>query len=65
LPMSRTVYVCKLLQLAVIRKRRLLDVRREGCGGLAEFQTKVVEVTVGRRMGAEFVDGTRTTSLQS
>jgi hypothetical protein len=42
--------------LAVIRKRRFPDVRREGRCGLAEFEAEVVEVTVRRRMGAEFVD---------
>ena len=42
--------------LAVIRKRRLLDVRREGRSCLAEFETEVVEVAFRRRIGAEFVD---------
>ena len=42
--------------LAVIKKRRFLDSRREGCGGLAEFQVEVVEVAFWRGMGAEFVD---------
>ena len=42
--------------LAVIRKRRFLDVRREGRGGLAELEAEVVEVAFRRRMGAEFVD---------
>jgi len=42
--------------LVVIRKRRFLDVRREGHGGLAELEAEVVEVAFRRRMGAEFVD---------
>jgi hypothetical protein len=42
--------------LAVIRKRRSLNGRREGCGGLPELQTEVVEVAFWRRMGAEFID---------
>ena len=46
----------RAMMLAVIRKRRFLDVRREGRGGLAEFEAEVVEVAFGRRMGAEFVD---------
>ena len=41
--------------LAVIGKRRFLDVGREG-GGLVEFEAEVVEVVFRRRMGAEFVD---------
>lgn len=42
--------------LAVIRKRRFLDVRREGCGGLAQLEAEVVAIAFRRRMGAEFVD---------
>jgi len=33
-----------------------LDVRREGCGGLAQLEAEVVEIAFRRRMGAEFVD---------
>ena len=53
LPGSVRVYLCLL---AVIRKRRFLDVRRQGRGGLAQFEAEVVEVIFRRRMGAEFVD---------
>lgn len=42
--------------LAVIRKRRFLDVGREGRNGLAEFEAQVVRVAFRRRVGAEFVD---------
>jgi hypothetical protein len=42
--------------LTVIRKRRFLNVCREGCGSLAEFEAQVVQVAFRRRVGAEFVD---------
>jgi hypothetical protein len=42
--------------LAVIRKRRFLDVGRESRGGLAELEAEVVEIAFRRRMGTEFVD---------
>jgi len=42
--------------LVVIRKRRFLDVRREGRRGLAEFEAEIVEIAFRRRMGAEFVE---------
>jgi len=45
-----------ILLLAVIRKRRFLEVRREGRDGLAEFEAEVVEVAFRRGMGAEFFD---------
>ena len=42
--------------LAVIRKRRFLGIRRQGCGGLAEFETKVIEISNGHEVGLEFLN---------
>jgi transposase len=42
--------------LAVIRKRRFLDLRRVGRCGVAEFEAEVVEVAFRCGMGAEFLD---------
>jgi len=49
--------------LAVIRKRRFLDVRRQGHGGLAQLEAEVVEIAFRRRMGAELVDDRRNQTL--
>ena len=42
--------------LAVFRKRRFLDVRRQSREGLAQFEAEVVEIAFRCRVGAEFVD---------
>src|SRR5262249_26085698 len=54
----RCLYRCSIvgMLLAVIRKRRFLDGRRQGRNGLVQFEAKVFEVVLGRRVGAEFVD---------
>jgi NAD(P)-dependent dehydrogenase (short-subunit alcohol dehydrogenase family) len=53
---GKVLFTSSIAVLTVIRKRRFLDGRREGRGGLAEFEPEVLEVAFRCRMGAEFVD---------
>lgn len=50
------ILLAQRTMLAVIRKRSVLGVRREGRGGLAQLEAKVIEVALRCRMGAKFID---------